>query len=192
MVNLPFSVPRIKSIDVKTRNDGGLVKFEYVTLHVCTPKCCQVQMLGKGGKNTKFGAGKLANIPWDELGKCAGFKLENLTAVRLTHGRVRCYKKKEECENERNVKGWHGQYLTFKLDDWGKINCNLHNRLVYEQQDVVDWCHGPWIKTLESLHDREQLLSPHPADPQQFHPQHPPHPPHPPHPFPMANTHIPG
>ena len=66
MVDLPFSVPRIQSIEVKTRAEHdarALEKNGYITLHVCTPKCCHSNILSLQVNEGLFATCSIPAIP---------------------------------------------------------------------------------------------------------------------------------
>ena len=151
--NPSIPVPRIQSVEVKTRsgpNTKGLESNGYITLQICTPICCQVERLGHNGQTINgFVPGNTVQIR-DHLFTCHNLELRNLSAVRLTHWNNDCKDKIRSCKRNNRFQGWYSEYLSLVLDDETDIKCHLPSRIHFEQVDVVNLCQGPWIDTIKS------------------------------------------
>ena len=151
--DLPIPVPRIQSVEVKTRSGPYTKRLEsngYITLQICTPICCQVERLGHNGQSINgFVPGNTVQIR-DHLFTCQNLELRNLSAVRLTHWNNDCKDKIRSCKRDQKFQGWYSEYLSLVLDDETDIKCHLPSRIHFEQVDVVNLCQGPWIDIIKS------------------------------------------
>ena len=151
--NPSIPVPRIQSVEVKTRSGPYTKELEsngYITLQICTPICCQVERLGHNGQSINgFVPGNTVQIR-DHLFTCHNLELRNLSAVRLTHWNNDCKDKISTCKRDKKFQGWYSEYLSLVLDDETDIKCHLPSRIHFEQVDVVNLCQGPWIDIIKS------------------------------------------
>ena len=150
--NPSIPVPRIQSVEVKTRSGPYTKELEsngYITLQICTPICCQVERLGHNGQSINgFVPGNTVQIR-DHLFTCHNLELRNLSAVRLTHWNNDCMDKISTCKRDKKFQGWYSEYLSLVLDDETDIKCHLPSRIHFEQVDVVNLCQGPWIDIIK-------------------------------------------
>ena len=154
----PPVVPRVlQSVVVKTSSGRysqytqGLGNFDYITLQICTPVCCQVERFGHGenGTNKGFVPGKTVPISDLDLDNCRNFQLSDLTAVRLTHGNTICFKSIGDCRKDQEFQGWHSDSLALIFDDGTDVICDLPKRIHFEQVDVVNRCKGDLIDVIK-------------------------------------------
>ena len=134
----------------------------YITLQICTPICCQIEIFGhdKNGITNQLQTKHTVQLKDRELANCQNLKLSDLTAVRLSHGvkgakgakngASTCINSIRKCRMDPEYPGWFSDYLKLMLDDGTFIQCDLPIRIHFKQLNVVDRCNGDWINVIKS------------------------------------------